>query len=100
MPRRYGGRMSTGLEGVVAATTRLSHVDGLRGELLIAGFPVEELAEHATFEEATWLLWYGLLFMAMVLWKPDGIAGLWQDWRRRRLAHGGLIAAAPAGTSV
>ena len=29
----------------------------------------------------TWLLWYGLLFMAMVLWKPDGIAGLWQDWR-------------------
>jgi citrate synthase len=61
MPRRYGGRMSTGLEGVVAATTRLSHVDGLRGELLIAGFPVEELAEHATFEEATWLLWYGEL---------------------------------------
>ena len=53
--------MGTGLEGVVAATTRLSHVDGVRGELLIAGFPVEELAEHATFEEATWLLWYGEL---------------------------------------
>ena len=32
----------------------------------------------------TWLLWYGLLFMAMVLWKPEGIAGLWQDWRQRR----------------
>jgi branched-chain amino acid transport system permease protein len=32
----------------------------------------------------TWLLWYGLLFMAMVLWKPDGIAGLWQGWRQRR----------------
>ena len=32
----------------------------------------------------TWLLWYGLLFMAMVLWKPDGIAGLWQDWRQRQ----------------
>ncbi|HET7032052.1 MAG TPA: branched-chain amino acid ABC transporter permease, partial [Casimicrobiaceae bacterium] len=31
----------------------------------------------------TWLLWYGLLFMAMVLWKPEGIAGLWQQWRRR-----------------
>ncbi len=26
----------------------------------------------------TWLLWYGLLFMAMVLWKPEGLAGLWQ----------------------
>ena len=23
----------------------------------------------------TWLLWYGLLFMAMVLFKPEGIAG-------------------------
>jgi branched-chain amino acid transport system permease protein len=31
----------------------------------------------------TWLLWYGLLFMAMVLWKPEGIAGLWQVWRAR-----------------
>jgi citrate synthase len=48
-----------GLEGFVAATTRLSHVDGERGELVIAGYPVEELAEHATFEEATWLLWHG-----------------------------------------
>jgi citrate synthase len=48
-----------GLEGVVAATTRLSHVDGERGELVIAGFQIEELAEHATFEETTWLLWNG-----------------------------------------
>jgi len=30
----------------------------------------------------TWLLWYGLLFMAMVLWQPEGIAGAWQAWRR------------------
>jgi len=48
-----------GLEGVVAATTALSDVDGERGELVIGGFPVGELAEHATFEEATWLLWHG-----------------------------------------
>jgi citrate synthase len=50
-----------GLEGVVAATTRLSSVDGEAGELLIAGFPVEELAPRATFEEITWLLWNGSL---------------------------------------
>ncbi|RZI76734.1 MAG: branched-chain amino acid ABC transporter permease [Variovorax sp.] len=31
----------------------------------------------------TWLLWYGLVFMAMVLFQPDGIAGAWQAWRRR-----------------
>jgi len=45
----------------VAATTRLSHVDGEAGELIIAGFPVGELAAHATFEETTWLLWHGEL---------------------------------------
>jgi citrate synthase len=50
---------ASGLEGVVATTTSLSHVDGERGELVIAGFPVDEVAEHATFEEATWLLWHG-----------------------------------------
>ena len=51
--------INSGLEGVVAAATRLSHVDGERGELIIAGYPVDELAEHATFEETTWLLWHG-----------------------------------------
>ena len=50
-----------GLEGIVAAATRLSHVDGERGELVIAGYPVGELAAHATFEETTWLLWHGEL---------------------------------------
>jgi len=51
--------VNRGLEGVLAATTRLSHVDGERGELVIGGFPVGELAAHATFEETTWLLWHG-----------------------------------------
>ena len=55
------GLGNKGLEGVVAATTRLSHVDGERGELVIAGYPVEALAAHATFEETTWLLWHGSL---------------------------------------
>src|SRR6478672_3499087 len=52
-------KVSSGLEDVVAATTSLSHVDGEAGELIIAGFPVGELASHATFEETTWLLWQG-----------------------------------------
>ncbi len=50
--------VNPGLDGVVAATTRLSHVDGERGELVIGGFQVGDLAEHATFEETTWLLWH------------------------------------------
>jgi citrate synthase len=53
--------ISAGLEGVVAATTALSEVDGERGELIIGGFPVAELADNATFEETTWLLWHGEL---------------------------------------
>ena len=31
----------------------------------------------------TWLLWYGLLFMAVVLWKPEGLAGLVGDFVSR-----------------
>lgn len=50
-----------GLQGVVAAKTRLSSVDGQRGELIIAGFPLEEIAPNATFEEMVYLLWNGAL---------------------------------------
>jgi citrate synthase len=53
--------IARGLEGVVAVGTRISDVDGERGELTIAGFPVEELAPNATFEEALFLLWHDRL---------------------------------------
>ncbi|MFB6138327.1 MAG: citrate synthase [Halobacteriaceae archaeon] len=46
-----------GLENVVAAETRLSKIDGDSGELVIGGFPVEELAANASFEETVSLLW-------------------------------------------
>ncbi len=46
-----------GLEGVIVAETRLSHVDGQTGELIFAGHRVEELAGNVTFEAAAWLLW-------------------------------------------
>jgi citrate synthase len=46
-----------GLDGVVVAQTRLSSVDGEAGELIIAGFPVEALANRASFEETVYLLW-------------------------------------------
>ena len=32
----------------------------------------------------TWLLWYGLMFMAVVLFKPEGVVGAWQDLTARR----------------
>lgn len=46
-----------GLEGIQIGETRLSRVDGEAGELLIAGFPLAELAPHARFEETLFLLW-------------------------------------------
>jgi citrate synthase len=67
-----------GLEGVVASTTRLSSVDGSAGVLLLAGFPVEEVAPRATFEEMTSLLWTGELPRA------DDLASLTRHLADRR----------------
>lgn len=51
------GELDQGLENVTVAETRLSCIDGAAGELLIAGYPVAELARRATFEECLFLLW-------------------------------------------
>lgn len=50
-----------GLEGVVAATTALSHVYGEEGRLVYRGYDIHELAGNATFEEVAFLLWNGHL---------------------------------------
>jgi citrate synthase len=57
----YATTYSPGLEGVVAAETRLSHVDGEAGRLILAGLPVEVLAPTASFEETVHLFWEGSL---------------------------------------
>ena len=45
-----------GLEGVVAASTRLSDVRGESGEHIYCGFDINELAGKVTFEEVVHLL--------------------------------------------
>jgi citrate synthase len=57
MGENSGTGFVAGLEDVVAVETRLSGVDGEAGELTIAGYPVEELAGRASFEEVVYLLW-------------------------------------------
>ena len=52
---------SKGLEGVVAATTKLSDVRGLDGELIYCGYNINELAGKATYEEVVHLLHRGKL---------------------------------------
>jgi citrate synthase len=50
-----------GLEGIVAAETRLSDVDGERGRLVLAGHDVEQIAGATSFEDVCVLLWTGTL---------------------------------------
>ncbi len=47
-----------GLEGVVAAQTAISYIDGINGKLFYRGIDINDLAAHSTFEETTALLWY------------------------------------------
>ena len=65
---------ASGLEGVEAARTAISDVDGERGRLTIAGHDVEALAAGTSFEDVCALLWEGRL--------PD--AGRREDLRRAR----------------
>src|SRR6476646_3466564 len=50
-----------GLEGVVAASTKISHVFGEEGRLVYQGYEISELAGKATYEEVCYLLWHGKL---------------------------------------
>lgn len=50
-----------GMEGLVAAKTGISYIDGKNGRLFYRGIDINELAENSTFEETTALLWYGKL---------------------------------------
>lgn len=45
----------------------------------------------------TWLLWYGLAFVLLVLFKPEGVAGIWQSLRARR--PGAARPVVPAATA-
>jgi citrate synthase len=50
-----------GLEGIVATNSSICYIDGDRGVLAYRGIDVHELADHSTFEETCYLLWFGRL---------------------------------------
>ncbi|HEY1420112.1 MAG TPA: citrate/2-methylcitrate synthase [Candidatus Dormibacteraeota bacterium] len=50
-----------GLEGIVAAQTAISMVDGENGRLVYRGYVIADLAEDMSFEEVAHLLWFGRL---------------------------------------
>jgi citrate synthase len=51
--------VNSGLEGVVAAVTQTSLVDGKKGRLVYRGYDIDDLADHSTYEEVAYLVWYG-----------------------------------------
>src|SRR5438270_12643608 len=55
------------LEGVVAATTALSKVEGTAGRLIYRRYDIHDLAGKGSFEEVAYLLWYGKLPTKMEL---------------------------------
>ena len=50
-----------GLEGVVAANSGICFIDGDEGILAYRGIDIHELAQNSTFEETSYLLWFGQL---------------------------------------
>lgn len=46
-----------GLEGIVAAETEMSFIDGEKGVLEYVGIAIDDLARHSSFEEVVFLLW-------------------------------------------
>jgi citrate synthase len=59
-----------GLEGVVATTSSICYIDGDQGVLAYRGYDIHDLADHSTFEEVCYLLWFGRLP------KPDELKSL------------------------
>ncbi|QDT29333.1 citrate synthase [Gimesia panareensis] len=50
-----------GLKGIIAADSSICLVNGTEGKLLYRGYNIDDLAEHATFEEVSFLLLNGEL---------------------------------------
>ncbi|MBA2339391.1 MAG: citrate synthase [Pyrinomonadaceae bacterium] len=55
---KLAAKSPAGLEGIVAASSRIGDVDGVNGILIYQGFNIHDLAEHSTFEEVVYLLWH------------------------------------------
>jgi len=50
-----------GLEGVIAGESQICKVDGEQGKLYYMGYSIQDLEQHCSYEEVTYLLLYGAL---------------------------------------
>src|SRR5271165_4715698 len=56
-----GAEMNSGLEGIVAAETVLSHSDGETGTIWLRGHTVEDLVKNQGYEGTVAILWEGFV---------------------------------------
>ncbi|MGO8796525.1 MAG: citrate synthase [Candidatus Sulfotelmatobacter sp.] len=74
-----------GLEGIVATNSSICYIDGDAGVLAYRGIDIHELAEHSTFEETCYLLWFGRLP------KQEELTDLRQRLAQERQIDGAII---------
>lgn len=53
--------ISRGLEGIIAAETRIGNVRGQTGQLIYCGYDINDLAGKVSYEEVVYLLWHSRL---------------------------------------
>ena len=82
-----------GLAGVPATKSNISDIDGEAGVLFYRGYPIEQLAQHSSFEETTLLLLDGELPTAEALAEFDLDL---RENRRVKYHIGELMKALPA----
>jgi citrate synthase len=90
-----GSAVSTGLRGVVAASSSIGDVNGEKGELIYQGLNIHDLATKSTFEEVVFLLWNGRLPKQAELdqLKQDLAASYELPWQISELIKGMCIRA-------
>ncbi|MFN3265434.1 MAG: citrate/2-methylcitrate synthase [Deinococcales bacterium] len=74
-----------GLKGVVFTESKLSFIDGEKGILKYVGIPIQELAQHSTYEETAFLLFHARLPNATELSAFD------DELKKRRSVPAGLV---------
>ncbi|MDR3745116.1 MAG: citrate synthase [Acidobacteriaceae bacterium] len=72
-----------GLEGIIATKSSICWIDGDAGVLAYRGIDIHDLADHSTFEETTYLLWFGALPNATQLaeFRKELAAARTLNWR-------------------
>ncbi len=60
-PKSDAGGFKEGLEDIVATSSSICLVDGVKGRLVYRGYDIVDLAEKSEFAEVAYLLWYGHL---------------------------------------